>query len=193
MAYATAIPKAVAGAGEIRRFMQQRGFDCCDARNDVAAFHELGSSLIPCEVASVETLCAVQKRTTSSLYLRREAGQPTGFLAFFAFSDRGERAVAAGAFHGVRVDPEWVCEPSPATSLGYVWGFGGISKAACFAVIRTGRIMRDQFFPHLGVYARAATPDGRKVMEPLGYRPSPTDPGFYYSPPYSLTRLRAVS
>lgn len=182
------------GPAEMRAFMIERGFDCCDTYAEADAFHDLGQSLIPVEVATTATLFAVQERTRSSLYLRRENGVPTGFLAFFAFSEQGEAAVAANRFHGVRLDPEWTCEPSASTRMGYVWGFGGKSRAACFGVIRTGRLIRDQFFPHIGVYARAATPDGRKVMEPLGYRPaSPIDPGFYYSPPYSLTQLRSMS
>lgn len=184
-------PHDVATHSEIRFFMMERGFDPCDTDADVTEFHRLAQYLIPVQIASAATIGAVQDRTGCSVFLRRERGRPAGFLAFFAFSEAGEAAVRSDAFEGTQVRPEWVCEPSAQTRLGYVWGFGGISRAACFAVIRAGRIMRDQFFPHLGVYARAATPDGRKVMEPLGYRiVSPRDPGFYYSEPYSLTQLR---
>lgn len=185
----------VPDAAQIRAFMAGRGFDVCDARADIEAFHALAQHLIPVEIASPDTIEAVQQRTRSSVYLRREAGRATGFLAFFAFSKAGERAVTTAThFEGTRVRPEWVCEPSADTKIGYVWGFGGVSRGACFAVIRTGRVMRDCFFPHLGVYARAATLDGRKVMEPLGYRrASKHDPSFYYSEPYSLTQLKAAS
>lgn len=183
-------PDAVNGE-RIRAFMHERGFRSCDSMPEIEAFHRLGASLIPVEVATPATIAGVQERTGSSVYLKWEDGAPSGFLAFFAFSKEGEAAVTGGDFVGTRVKAHWVEPPSPETRMGYVWGFGGISKAACFAVIRTGRIIRDRFFPHLSVFARAATPDGRKVMEPLGYRlVSQTDPGFYFSPPFSLADMR---
>jgi hypothetical protein len=187
-------PDAVADSRQIRSFMQARGFQCCDARSDIDDLHALAAALIPVEIASADTIAAVQQRTGCSIYLRRENGNPTGFLGFFAFSAVGQQVVESGSFPGAQVRPEWVCAADAQTRLGYVWGFGGTSRGACFSVIRTGRLMRDHFFPHLGVYARAATPDGRKVMEPLGYRrASATDPGFYFSPPFSLTQLRTAS
>jgi hypothetical protein len=192
--YDSESPRERVGPSELRAFMQERGFESCDTLAEAQAMRDLASSLIPVELATANTLIAVQERTKSTLYVRREAGVLTGFLAFFAFSEKGEEAVRADKFHGVRLDPDWACEPSEETRMGYVWGFGGTSRASCFGVIRTGRVIRDQIFPHIGVYARAATPDGRKVMEPLGYqRASVLDPGFYYSPPYSLTQLRSLS
>jgi hypothetical protein len=187
--------RTVADADRIRAFMKSRGFDVCDCRANIEEFHALAQRLIPVEIASPDVIEAVQRRTRSSIYLRREAGNASGFLAFFAFSAVGEDAVHASTpFEGTRIRPEWVCEPSVDTRIGYVWGFGGLSRAACFGVIRTGRLLRDRFFPHLGVYARAATADGRKVMEPLGYRrASQYDPSFYFSAPFSLTQLRVAS
>lgn len=186
----TNYPATILDPVRIRAFMATRGFAACDGARDIAEFHALADSLIPVEIASAETIAAIHNIGGASAFLLREDGAPTGFLAFFAFSQAGERAVADGKFHGVRVEPQWVSEPSPQTKTGYVWGFGGKTKRACFAVIKTGRIIRDQFFPHLGVYARAATPDGRKVMEPLGYSVvSNMDPGFYYSPPFSLASM----
>ena len=174
--------------------MRQRSFESCDSAEDISSFHTLAQHLIPVEIASLATLTAVQAKTGSSIYLKREHGAPTGFLAFFGFSPEGEQAVRSGQFSGVRARPEWVCEATPQTTLGYVWGFGGLSRAACFGVIRAGRVMRDTFFPHLGVFARAATADGRKVMTPLGYRQAfPEDAGLFYSPPFSLTQLELAS
>lgn len=174
--------------------MRQRGFDCCDSHEDIVRFHALADRLIPCEIASVQTIAAIQEKSRSAVYILRENGETTGFLAFFAFSQAGVNAVEEGRFHGVRVEPDWVCPPSTDTRFGYVWGFGGASRRACFAVIKTGRLMRDGFFPHIGAYARAATPDGRKVMEPLGYRVvSPADPGFYYAPPFSIASVGGAS
>lgn len=178
------------GPAEIRSFMAQRGFEACDTAAQIAAFHGLADRLIPCEIASIATITAIQEKSQSAVYVLREDGEATGFLAFFAFSDDGVRAVEERRFHGVRVVPEWVCPPSHETRFGYVWGFGGASRRACFAVIKTGRILRDSFFPNIGACARAATPDGRKVMEPLGYRVvSPADPGFYYAPPGSVANV----
>lgn len=182
------------GPAEIRSFMNVRGFEACDTAEQIAAFHALADRLIPCEIASVATITAIQAKSRSAVYVLREDGEATGFLAFFAFSEEGVRAVEEGRFHGVRVEPDWVCPPSHETRFGYVWGFGGASRRACFAVIKTGRIMRDSFFPHIGAYARAATPDGRKVMEPLGYRVvSQADPGFYYAPPGSVAHVGGAS
>lgn len=175
----------------VREFMKLRGFEPCTGET-VSEARAIATRLIQAELATLETIRAVHARTgESTVYVRREHGMVRGFLAFFGMSEEGEAAMDAGRFDTRNVDPAWVAPPSPDLRSGYVWGFAGDTRGACFAVIRTGRDMRDRFFPHLRVFARAATSDGRKVMEPMGYIPvSPADPSLYFSPPFSLTNLR---
>lgn len=178
-------------AADVRDYMAAREFAACDDQG-LAKARALAARLIPAELASLETIRAVHAATQGScVYIKVEAGLTTGFLAFFGLSPAGDEAMDAGAFDTRQVRPEWVSPPSARLASAYVWGFAGETRAACFSVIRTGRDVRDRLFPGLRVFARAATVDGRKVMEPLGYRPvSPADPSLYFSPPHSLTNVR---
>lgn len=169
----------------IRSRMVQRGFHPCDTPAAVETFHGIAQKLIPVEIASVETLAGVQAKTNASLYLRWENQSPVAFLAFFPFSREGAFALRAGTFSGTQVQPEWVCEATPLTQFGYVWCFGAVSPAAAIAVVRAGKTVREQCFPQLGVYARAATPAGGRLMAPMGFGPVQAAPNFFYSPPFS--------
>jgi hypothetical protein len=166
--------------------MQGHGFKSCDTPGDVAWFHTLAAALIPGEVASCETMLAVQARTKCSLFLRTAQAWPDAFLALFAFSRAGERALASGSFSSLTVDPAWVCAPKQDTRYGYVWGFGGANAAARYRVLRALRHMRKDLFGHVELLARAASPQGRALMAPFGCAPSPTDPDLFVAPRLQL-------
>lgn len=184
---------AIPTPADIRALMGERGFDACDSAQAIAQFHTLAQSLIPVEIASVDTLSGVQEKTGASLYLRWEDGAPSAFLAFFAFTKAGEFALRTSTFSGAKVKPEWVSAAGPKTKLGYVWCFGGVSKRACVAVVRAGKTVREQCFPHLGVLARAATEAGERLMAPMGFAPVQPSDGLYYSKPFSRSTLSPAS
>lgn len=183
----------VPSSADIRALLARRGFTICDEPDAISTFRDFAQSLIAVPIASAEVMAGVQAKTRASLFLRWDKDAPTGFIAFFPFSDAGERALRSGAFIGTQVDPDWVCEATAQTRFGYVWCFGATNPAAGLAVVRAGKTVREQCFPQLGVYVRGATVDGRRFTEPMGF--FPTEPGstLYYSEPFARARLLAAS
>ena len=166
----------IADAGEIRAFMQARGFAPCDALADIEALHELAHRLIPGDVASVTVLGDAQRRTGHSLFLLRRDGVPAAFIACLALTRSGASAISTGRFDGLKIAPEWIAPFGGSTEAGYIWGLGGVTRPAAFGAMRALRIMRERFFAHIDLYARASTPEGRRIMAGFGYR-AVTGPG----------------
>lgn len=186
-------PLSIPTSDDIRSLLGRRGFSVCDEPEAISIFREFAQRLISVPIATTETMAAVQAKTRASLFLRWDKDAPTGFIAFFPFSATGERVLADGQFVGSAVKPEWVCEATAHTRIGYVWCFGAINSAAGLAVVRAGKTVREQCFPQLGVYVRGATADGRRFTEPMGFFPTSHDPTLYYSEPFARARLRAAS
>jgi len=186
-------PQTVPTSEDIISLLARRGFSVCDDPRNITIFREFAQSLISVPIATAEIMAGVQARTRASLFLRWDKNEPTGFIAFFPFSAEGQRILESGAFVGTAVRPEWVCEATPSTRIGYVWCFGANNPAAGLAVVRAGKTIREQCFPQLGVYVRGATADGRRFTEPMGFFPTANDPTLYYSEPFARARLKAAS
>jgi hypothetical protein len=181
------------GPDDIRAFMRERGFTPADAEEDVEALRQLAGRIIPTEIASTAVLAGVQRRTGHSLFVKFERASPTAFLACFPLTGAGEQAIKSGHFDGLRVAPEWIAPFSRSTGAGYIWGLGGVTASGSFSVMRALRIMRERFFAHMDLYARASTPAGRKLMEGFGYLPfGGSDPTVLFAPAAgALTMARA--
>jgi hypothetical protein len=142
--------------------------------------------LIPGPVATPHALATVQEKTRSSLFLYvNSLGKDEAFLALFAFSPAGEKALAEGAFSSLSPAPGHVAPPSAETKLGYVWGFGGLRPASGFRVLRALRHMRRELFAHIDLASRAASPEGRALMAPFGHKASPHDPSLFLAPAFA--------
>lgn len=179
------------GPAQIRAFLEARGFHSCDRDEDIHEFRDLAQRLLPVAVASFETLKAVQGRTGHSLFLRK-IKDASGFIAFFPLSPLGERALIGPTRSALNAD--WVRPFGPDTRTGYVWGLGGETRSAHFAVLRALAAMRSRFFADVGLYARATTPEGRRVMAGFGYdTPIDEGAGLYFAAPLGGPRLAVAS
>lgn len=179
-----------ARALQIRDFLHGRGFHACDSEAEIAAFRVLAQRLLPVEVATLDTLRAVQARTGHSLFLHQPTVGGAGFLAFCPLSPRGERAILQS---DTSLRPDWVEPFTTSTRRGYVWGLGGETRGAQFAVLRALSTMRASFFPHVGLYARATTAEGKRAMDGFGYAvPINETAGIFYAPPL-IASLAAAS
>lgn len=179
-------------ARALSTMMQSHAFQPCDTASQIKRFHRLANRLIPGPIAPFEALRAVQFKTRSSLFLYTNSiEQDDAFLALFAFSPDGERAFAAGDFRPCSPDPSYVTPPTSASRLGYVWGFGAVTRAGSFRVLRALRQMRGELFAHVTLAARAASLEGRALMAPFGHSPFPLDPSFFIAPAPAFARIAA--
>jgi hypothetical protein len=160
----------MAGPHDIRTFMHARGFAPCDTARDAEALHDLACRLIPSPIASVEVLADAHRRTGHSLFLWRENGEPTAFIACLSLTQTGAHAIRSGRFDGLKIAPDWITPFGPLVHAGYIWGLGGVTRRATFSAMRALRVMRELFFAHIDLFARATTPEGRQIMAGFGYR-----------------------
>lgn len=168
---------------KVHDFMSLHGFSGCHTRRDVEALHQLAVLLLSPRIASIDTIYAVQAKTRSSAFLRRDAeGRASAFLTMFALTRCGETAFNEGRFNTVNVRPEWVSAPDADTRVGYVWGFGASSPAGRLATLRALVEVRKALFLNVALYARAASDAGRALMARFGYGPVPGDSDLFYAP-----------
>ncbi|QGZ96608.1 hypothetical protein [Terricaulis silvestris] len=184
----------MAGPQEIRSFMHARGFAPCDTKTDTEALRQLACRLIPGAIASTAVLADAHRRTGHSLFLCRENGRPTAFIACLSLTRAGANAIRSGRFDGLAIAPEWIAPFGPLVHAGYIWGLGGVTRRATFSAMRALRIMRQRFFSHIDLFARASTPEGRRIMAGFGYRAAAgPDPDVMLAPAIGPAALARAS
>lgn len=143
--------------------------------DDIAPARVMAVELIGPGIAGVESLRAVHARTGASVFLfRDEDGVVQGVLGVVPLRGSGLAALEADRFDAADPDLDDVCLPNEAPAAVYSWGFAAATIRAAGAVVLAKMAMRDQGFPDVPFFCRAATPQGAKVaLGKMGYRPFP--------------------
>lgn len=161
---------------EIDRILALYGFyPVRDAQ--LSQLHSLADSLIEGEIASEETLRAVQAATGRSLHLRDADGAPDAFLASIPLTESGVEALLAGRFGLAEPELSWLARPGVPAAALLSWGIGGRSAAGQSAAARGLIHGWAAVYHDAPVYTRARTSEGLGFMSRLGFQPVSDQPG----------------
>lgn len=144
----------------------------------------LAAQLISNDLTSVDLLTAVQRITSSSLFVFTEAGAVTGVLGFFPARPAGVAALDAGEFDARAFDLDIVARPGETPAGVYAFGVAASTKAAGSAIIRGSAAIQEALLWALPIYTRVATEDGARVLlGGLGFARAENDPTLVRRPP----------
>ena len=143
------------------------------------------AALIGDWIASVETITDVYRRNPLSFLFYREDERITGVVAFLLLRPAGLLAIATDKFNGVTLDLDLVSSPDEVPLAGYGWALAAKSRRSAAAVLLGLEKVRTALYPQIPFFARAATPDGRRVLcGRLRYIPFPrSTTGMLWSAP----------
>lgn len=149
---------------------------------EITAAHELAADLIGPDIASAETLRAVQAFSWGSVLVTEDACGVTGVLATLRLCERGRAAIESGRFDGVRIDFDLLSGPQETPAAFYAWGVAARGKDAARCCV-AGAAGLTRLFAFIPRFARAATAAGaRTLTERMGYLPAgPAD--LFWLPP----------
>jgi hypothetical protein len=140
--------------------------------DEFATASELAAHLIGGEVASADTLAAVDRAHPGAVLIHLEEAALTGVLAILPLRRRGRDALLRGRFDGVRPDPALVAPPAERPAAVYAWGCAARTRAAARAVMQVTAALPEEAYPGVCFFAKAATPAGlRALTDSLGYVP----------------------
>ena len=154
-------------------------------RDEIIDVHSLARDMIGGDVAGVETLRRVHAHMGASVFIYRENTEITGFVAWLALTEKGQRALITGNFNGLDPAPAHVCRPGAVWAAAYGWGYAGRTRRGSAAVIKGVVSGRRELCPELPFFTRGATVDGARLLAGrLECRPFPIErPGLFWSPP----------
>ena len=143
------------------------------------------AALIGDWIASVETITAVYRRNPLSFLFYREEGKVAGIIAFLLLRPAGLLAIATDSFNGVSPDLDLIAGLDETPLAGYGWALAAKSRKSASAALLGMERVRTQLYPNIPFFARAATPDGRRVAcGRLRYIPFPrSTTGMLWSAP----------
>jgi hypothetical protein len=150
--------------------------------DELDAARGLAAGLIGSDIATVDTLRAVQAATGASILVTRDSEGVAGVLAALLVRPRGRAQIEAGCFDGVGVDLDLLARPGETPAAFYAWGIASRSREASRAVV-AGAAELSRLFATMPRFARAATEAGARILTArMGYLPVCGAPNLYWLP-----------
>ena len=160
-------PDAPATA-ELMRIFARHGFTSSEEPSDVADASTVAETALGGALASADIVLACQARTQRCFFIRRnEAGEASGFIALLFLNAQGFEALMYGRLSPDHPDLDQLTAPDERASAIYVWCLAGVSEADKRAVVRAVTEARRKAFPHVALFARPMSREGRMMTAAL--------------------------
>ncbi|HCR65527.1 MAG: hypothetical protein CMH90_05590 [Oceanicaulis sp.] len=160
-------PDAPATA-ELIRIFARHGFTSSEEPLDVADASTVAVTALGGALASEDIVLACQARTQRCFFIRRnETGEASGFIALLFLNARGFEALMYGRLSPDQPELDLLTAPDERASAIYVWCLAGVSEADKRAVVRAVTEARRKAFPHVALFARPMSREGRMMTAAL--------------------------
>ncbi len=160
----------------------QHGLEILDAPA-IREARVLAVQLIGEGVASAERLIGLQSQFGAALFGLRQEGVLTGLLAAFPLNAAGLEALERDAFDAVELDTALVARPGEEPAAYYGWAFAATNHDGGRAVMMASVDIHRLLYWAVPTFARAATADGSRALQRIGFRPHATQPGLFMIAP----------
>ncbi len=149
---------------------------------EIAKARDLAAALIGPDIATTETLSAVQAIRWGSVLVAEDPSGVSGVLATLLLRAGGRSAIESGRFDGVGVDLDLVSRPGETPAAFYAWGVAARDKDAARSLV-AGAARLTWLFRFIPRFARAATAAGaRTLTQRMGYLPVSDSTGLFWLP-----------
>lgn len=120
------------------------------------------------------------------------APEPEGFLAYLMLNDAGMTALIGGTFNAADPDPNLLACQHEKPAGVYCWAVHALGVIVGGVPLALDKIST-RLYRDVDVYARAATPQGLRLMQSLGFQPGASYGGVVSPQIHVYRRLPAVS
>ncbi|MFP4519701.1 MAG: hypothetical protein ACLFQ5_09610 [Oceanicaulis sp.] len=157
-----------ARTANLRRILERRGFKPTDDVEVIRAALAMGADALGGGLVPAETALACELKTRRCFFTRFDAdGAVDGFIALLYLNADGFTALMYGRFDPARPDPAHLTGPDEPAAAIYVWCLAGATPQARRAVVRAVTEARRRAFPHVALFARPVSREGRMMTAAL--------------------------
>ncbi|MDX1294457.1 MAG: hypothetical protein R3265_16695 [Hyphomonas sp.] len=136
--------------------------------DELAEAVDMAEALIDGKLASVDAIAAMNAQTGMTAWV---TGDPVdGVFLTIPLTAAGEAAVRDGSYAPAAPVPAHLSTQGRAVAAFYVGVYAGRTRDARKKIMMASAILRVEMFGIFPAYARAATQDGRRSMESLGFQ-----------------------
>ena len=140
------------------------------------------AALVGEAIASAETMRRVQARTGCACFVLRRDGGMVAALSALPLTSAALPGLAGGEFDALSPQDKLLARPDDEVAALYIWGGAGMTWRGRIQAVAAAIALREEVYPTLPLYARAATSEGERVLQTrLGARPAPG--GLVVAPP----------
>ena len=138
-------------------------------QSDLVQGVALAEHLTGLELASPDAILEMESITNHTIWV---TAQPVeGIILSIPLTYTGMRAVRDGSYRPGAPNPEHLCAEGDWCYGLYVGVYAGATHAARKNIMNISATLRFEIFAEVPFFARGATPDGRRSMESLGFKP----------------------
>lgn len=129
--------------------------------------------MIAAPITSDAQVASIQALTGQCVFvLEDKEGHLAGSMLLIQLSQAGLAHLRAGAGFGRVVDPDWVCKAKAVPRALLVWGLLGRNAWFSGRVLAFSLALARRVYADMPIFTYAATPDGARIMDRVGFRPS---------------------
>lgn len=154
--------------GTLKRVFARHGFSSSASEDDIRGASAVGEDALGGGLVEAELVSACEARTGRCFFVRRNAeGAVSGFIALLFLNAHGFEALMYGRFRPEAPSLEHLTDRHERASAIYVWCLAGVSPADKRAVVRAVTEARRKAFPHVALFARPMSREGRMMTAAL--------------------------
>jgi len=147
---------------------------------DIASLKQQAQPLIAAPIASNEVVQAVQEHTGQCLFMIDDkSGKFGAGVLLVPLTTSGAYHIISGNRLGHDVDLKWVSGPDDAPKAILVWALIGKNTFYAGKMLGFCRAMGREVHHDIPVLAYAATEDGARIMDRIGFKPMGDDTDIY--------------
>ena len=145
---------------------------------DVAAIYPRIAVSLSQHIATLETCQSIRRRHLDNVWSisDRRGGRLLGLYAMAMLSEAGHAALLAGRFDAHDPRLAHVAATGERVAAIYKWGVYAPGIAAAAIPLVAERLLTPDY-RHLDLFGNGVTPEGRRIMTSLGFRPVETPGG----------------
>jgi hypothetical protein len=152
----------------LRRILARRGFRPTDDLEEIRAALAMGASALGGGLVPAEVALECERKTRRCFFVSfDDAKNVCGFIALLYLNAEGFTALMYGRFDPANPDPDLLTGPDEPASAIYVWCLAGTTPQARRSVVRAVTESRRKAFPHIALFARPVSREGRMMTAAL--------------------------
>ena len=147
--------------------------------DEMNGLHKTFQPMIAAPITNDAQVASIHEQTGQCVFVHQDnAGELAGSMLLIHLSETGLDHLMSGRKLGHDIHSSWVCEQSRKPAALLVWGLLGRNTWFAGRVLAFSLALAHRIYADMPILTYAATPDGARIMDRVGFRPSDT-PGLY--------------